>query len=89
MITKRRAAARIMAMLKLAYAELDAIPLYEYDDRASQALGRYDGLKLAYIALTGRDDQDVAHEVVDWYVGTPEYQLAKRHYYKYGQGSVL
>ena len=49
-------------------------------DRNAQAIGRYDGLKQAYVLLTGRHAQDVANEAVTWYVRTPEYQAAKAHY---------
>ena len=80
MRTKRAVAKALMQELKGAYVELDREP-YEADpDRNAQAIGRYDGLKQAYVLLTGRSDQDVASEVVTWYVRTPEYQAAKAHY---------
>jgi hypothetical protein len=67
----------LMQELKAAYVEIDREP-YEADpDRSAQAIGRYDGLKRAYILLTGRGQQDVANEVATWYVGTPEYQAVK------------
>ena len=77
MITKRSAARQLMTELKAAYAEIDAQP-YEADpDRMAQAVGHYDGMRRAYVLLTGRREQDVAHEVVHWYIGTPEYQASK------------
>jgi hypothetical protein len=84
MLRTRRAVARtLMLELKAAYAELDREP-YEADpDRSSRLIGRYDGLKRAYVLLTGRREMDVSNEVVTWYVGTPEYQAAKQHY-RYG-----
>jgi len=75
--TKRAVARDLMLELKAAYADLDAHAYEEDPDRSAQALGRYDGLKRAYVLLTGRD---VGHEVVTWYIGTPEYQAAKEHY---------
>jgi hypothetical protein len=80
MRTKRAVARGLMRELKAAYADLDSAP-YETDpDRSAQAIGRYVGLKRAYVLLTGRDKQDVSNEVVTWYVGTAEYQAAKQHY---------
>ena len=74
---KRAVAGALKQELKAAYAEIDREP-YEADpDRSAQAIGRYDGLKRAYVLLTGRSEQDVAMEVVTWYVGTPEYQATK------------
>ena len=32
------------------------------------------------MTLTGRRVDDVAHEVVGWYIHTPEFQAAKQHY---------
>ena len=76
-MTKRAVAKALMQELKDAYVDLDREP-YEADpDRSAQAIGRYDGLKRAYLLLTGRSAQDVANEVVTWYVGTPEYQAVK------------
>ena len=80
MRTKRAVARELMGLLKAAYVELDRQP-YEADpDGCAQAIGRYDGLKQAYELLTGRSPQDVAGEVVSWYIKTPEYQAAKQHY---------
>ena len=77
-MTKRAVAKALMQELKAAYAEIDRVPRYEDDpDGIAQAVGRYDGLKRAYVLLTGRSEQDVAHEVVTWYVSTPEYEAAK------------
>jgi hypothetical protein len=78
--TKRAVARDLMRELKAAYADLDSQPYEDDPDRSAQALGRYDGLKRAYVLLTGRDAQDVAHEVVTWYIQTPEYQAAKARY---------
>lgn len=80
MRTKRAIAQALMQELKAAYVELGSMPYEDDPDRSAQAIGRYDGLKRAYVLLTGRDEQDVAHEVVTWYVSTPEYQAAKEHY---------
>lgn len=77
MITKRSAARQLMIELKAAYAELDAQSWEADPDRSAQAVGRYDGMKRAYVLLTGRREQDVAHEVVHWYIATPEYQASK------------
>lgn len=77
MRTKASIARELMGELRAAYADLDARP-YEADpDRAAQALGCYEGLKRAYVLLTGQPVADVAHEVVGWYIRTPEYQAAK------------
>jgi hypothetical protein len=78
--TKRAVAGDLMRELKAAYADLDSQPYEDDPDHSAQAIGRYDGLKRAYVLLTGRDAQDVAHEVVTWYIGTPEYEAAKAHY---------
>ena len=72
---KRRAA--LMAELKVAYTGIDAQPYKADPDRMAQAVGHYDGMRRAYVLLTGRREQDVAHEVVHWYIGTPEYQASK------------
>lgn len=72
-----RAADEIFSQMKQAYAEIDKA----YDDSsASLATGRYDGLKSAYLLLTGRDVVEVSQEVVGWYISTPEYQEAKKGY---------
>ena len=78
MRTRKKIAASLMAELKTAYAAIDAQPPY-FDDPAgnAEAIGVYDGLKRAYVLLTGRSQDDVAYEVVHWYIGTPEYQAAK------------
>ena len=80
MRTKRAVARDLMQELKAAYVALDAEPYEDDPDRAAQAIGRYDGLKRAYVLLTGCGAQDVSNEVVTWYVGTAEYQAAKQHY---------
>jgi hypothetical protein len=80
MRTKRAVARSLMQELKAAYVDLDSTPYEDDPDRSAQAIGRYDGLKRAYILLTGRSALDVSNEVVTWYVGTPEYQAAKEHY---------
>lgn len=83
MITKRHARQRLMAEMKTAYAAIDATGPFVYSDgredwdEVSQAMGRYDGLKRAYIILTGHPAEDVAHEVVSWYITTPEYEARK------------
>jgi hypothetical protein len=77
MITKRSVARQLMTELKAAYAEIDAQPYEADSDRMAQAVGRYDGMKRAYVLLTGRSEQDVASEVVHWYIGTPEYRASK------------
>jgi hypothetical protein len=77
-ITKRRVARQLMLLVKTAYQALNAIPVNDYDnDEASQAIGRYDGLKQAYELLTGRSPQDVSNEVVHWYIHTDEYQASR------------
>jgi hypothetical protein len=76
----RKITDQLMQELKAAYADLDSQPYEDDPDRSAQALGRYDGLKRAYVLITGRDEQDVAHEVVGWYISTPEYQAAKQRY---------
>lgn len=73
----RRLAARMMQELKAAYAEIDRVPYEDDPDRSAQAIGRYDGLKQAYMLVTGCSAQDVANEVVTWYVHTPEYEARK------------
>jgi hypothetical protein len=81
MITKRKAARQLMAELKDAYAAIDIAQPHGDDwDEVSQATGRYDGLKRAYVILTGRSAADVASEVVGWYITTDEYQAAKKDY---------
>jgi hypothetical protein len=75
--TRRAAANTLMAELKAAYAEIDRVPYEDDPDRSAQAIGRYDGLKRAYVLVSGRDAQDVSNEVVSWYIHTPEYQAAK------------
>lgn len=77
MITKRSASRQLMTELKAAYAAIDACHGMADVDRSAQAIGHYDGMKRAYVLLTGRSEQDVAHEVVSWYIGTPEYQASK------------
>ena len=74
MITKRSAARQLMTELKTAYAAIDAQPYGADPDRMAQAVGRYDGMKRAYVLMTGRSEQDVAREVVSWYIRTPEWQ---------------
>jgi hypothetical protein len=69
-----------MAELKAAYAEIDRPREFEDMEAVSMAVGYYEGLKRAAVALTGRTEADVAAEVVAWYIGTPEYQAAKEHY---------
>ncbi len=76
--TKASIAREVMELLKTAYVDIDRAPYDE--DRVAQAMGRYDGLKIAYELLTGRSPQDVANEVVGWYIHTPMYQEAKKHY---------
>jgi hypothetical protein len=75
--TKRAAAKVLMREMKAAYAEIDREPYEAGPDRSAQAIGRYDGLKRAYVLLTGRSVQDVSNEVVTWYVDTPEYRAVK------------
>jgi len=78
--TKRAIAAKVMELMKTAYADIDRVPYEDDPDKSAQAIGRYDGLKIAYELLTGRSPQDVANEVVGWYIHTPMYQEAKKHY---------
>ena len=77
---RKSAAGALMRELKAAYAAMDAEPYGSDPDRSAQAVGRYDGLKQAYVLLTGRDEGDVASEVVAWYIGTPEYQGVRERY---------
>lgn len=52
MITKRTVTRQLMTELKAAYAAIDA-QTYDADpDGCAQAIGRYDGLKRAYVLLT-------------------------------------
>lgn len=81
MRTKRAIARELMELLKAAYVAIDATqPTGDDWDAVSQAIGRYDGLRQAYEVLTGRSHQDVAGEVVSWYIHTPMYEEAKKHY---------
>lgn len=87
MRTKRAVAQALMQEMKAAYVELDSVPYEDDPDRSAQAIGRYDGLKRAYVLLTGVSEQDVAHEVVGWYITTPQYQAAKEQYeLRHGRG---
>lgn len=74
---KRRTAQVLLDELREAYADIDRVPYEDDPDRCSQAIGRYDGLKRAYVLLTGRGEQEVSMRVVTWYVQTTEYQQAK------------
>jgi hypothetical protein len=79
-ITKRQAKRQLMIKLKDAYKDMCTIePIGDDYDAASQATGLYDGLKLAYIILTGRSAADVANEVTGWFITTPEYQASKEN----------
>lgn len=80
MKTRKTVARELLEQLKAAYADVDRVPYEDDPDRSAQATGRYDGLKRAYVLLTGRSPQDVATEVVQWYIRTPEYQAAKQRY---------
>lgn len=82
-MTKRATARQLMAELKQAYAAIDTKPYEDDPDRMTQAVGYYDGLRRAYVLLTGRKAPDVAQEVVSWYVGTLAYKTARE---RYGQG---
>lgn len=75
-MTKRAVARELMSLLKAAFVELTR-ELGDDPDDCAQAIGRYDGLKQAYELLTGISPEDVASEVVSWYIGTPEYQAEK------------
>ena len=82
MITKRQVRKQLLAELKDAYRAVNTTqPVGDDWDEVSQAIGRYDGLKRAYILLTGRLAADVASEVVRWYIATPEYRASKQEGY--------
>jgi hypothetical protein len=88
MRTKRGVARELLPLVKAAYAAIDATePVGDDWDGVAQVIGRYDGLKQAYELLTGRSPQDVAAEVVSWYIETPEYQAAKANYPNTGAAS--
>jgi hypothetical protein len=77
-LTKRAYARKLMEQLKNAYAEkARAEPHGDDWGAVSQAIGRYEGLKQAYMLLTGREDWDVSYEVTNWYIHTPQYQELK------------
>ena len=71
---RAKTARELMLLVKAAYQALNEVPV---NDEASQAIGRYDGLKQAYELLTGRSPQDVSNEVVHWYIHTDEYQASR------------
>lgn len=78
MKTKRTIARQMMAAMKDAYAEIDTTePVGDDWNNVSQAVGRYDGLRQAYIILTDCTAQDVANEVVGWYITTDAYQASR------------
>jgi hypothetical protein len=86
--TKRAIARELMELVKAAYVAIDATePTGDDWDAVAQVIGRYDGLRQAYELLTGRSPQDVAAEVVSWYIETPEYQAAKANYPSAGSPS--
>lgn len=80
MKTRRALARQLMEEMKAAYVEIDRVPYEDDPDGSAQAIGRYDGLKRAYVLASGRSAQDIGSEVGAWYVSTPEYQEAKKAY---------
>jgi hypothetical protein len=76
-VTQRAKTRQLMSEMKAAYAELNRTAYEDDPDESAQATGRYEGLKRACVLLTGQREQDVANEVVTWYIGTPEYRAAK------------
>ncbi len=79
---RRQVRKQLLAELKDAYRAVNTTqPVGDDWDEVSQAIGRYDGLKRAYILLTGRLAADVASEVVSWYIATPEYRASKQEGY--------
>jgi hypothetical protein len=76
--TKRAVARQLLGLVKNAYADIDRAQPHGDDwSKVSEAIGRYDGLKQAYMLLTGREDWDVSYEVTNWYIHTPQYQELK------------
>ena len=79
MTTTSKAAKAIWRELKTAYAQIDIAAAecerrgYGDYDQMSQAMGRYDGLKLAYSVITGLDQPTVASKVVHWYINSKHY----------------